>query len=106
NVLTFSYSDAWQPSTDGPGRSLIVANPLLAASLWGDRETWAASATNGGDPAGATVPALALYSDWSVVNGVTGPTFDGDKDGVTPVTVEAAATGGPRFLRLQVTWTP
>lgn len=82
NVLTFTYSDAWQPSTDGPGRSLIVPNPLLTAGLWGNRETWAASSTNGGDPNGAAVPVLGLYADWSVVNGVPTVTADGDFDGI------------------------
>ncbi len=100
NVLTFSYSDTWQPTTDGPGRSLIVANPLLKAALWGDKDTWAASTTNGGDPNGAGVPPLGLYADWSVVNGVLTATADGDKDGVAGL-VEfglgmnpASATGG------------
>ena len=82
NVLSFSYSDGWQPTTDGPGRSLIVSNPLLKAALWSDRDTWSASATNGGDPNGAGVPPLGLYADWSVVNGVLTTTYDGDKDGV------------------------
>ena len=82
NVLTFTYGDTWHPSTDGPGRSLVVPNPLLAAILWGDRATWAASATNGGDPDGASIAALGLYADWAANFGVTGPAFDGDRDGI------------------------
>ena len=100
NVLTFAYSDAWQPSTDGSGRSLVVGNPLLAANHWGDKEIWAASTTKGGDPNGASVPPLGLYADWSATYGVSGPTFDGDKDGIAAL-VEfglgmnpASGTGG------------
>lgn len=85
NVLTFSYSDEWQPGTDGSGKSLIVANPLLKAGLWNDKDTWAASATNGGDPNGAAVSLLGLYADWSATYGALTATADGDYDGVGAV---------------------
>ena len=88
NVLTFNYSDTWYTSTDGFGPSLVVPNPLLAADQWGDRSTWRASASNGGDPDGQLALATT-YAGWSALHAVQSVTEDADKDGV-PALVEFA----------------
>jgi hypothetical protein len=85
NVLDFNFSDTWYTSTDGSGRSLIVPNALLAAGVWGDRNTWLASANNGGEPAGFTLSPLGLYADWSATFSIPSPTSDGDLDGIRAV---------------------
>lgn len=87
NVLSFSFSDGWFTSTDGGGRSLVVPNPLVAAGVYGDRDTWLASTNNGGDPAGAMLPPLGIYADWAATFAIPNGTYDGDKDGV-PALVE------------------
>lgn len=61
---------------------------VLASS---DLATWSSIATK------------TFATAWSGAATVSTGTPSG---GFTPVTVEDAATGGPRFLRLQVTWTP
>ena len=81
NVLTFGYSDGWQPSTDGLGKSLVVLNPLVRAGVWGDKDTWSASLGNGGDPDG-TGPLSTTYSGWSALHAIFSVIEDRDKDGV------------------------
>lgn len=49
-VLSFTYSDAWQPTADGGGHSLVIVDPLAARDTWGNPESWRASATFHGSP--------------------------------------------------------
>ena len=49
-ILEFAYADEWQPSTDGLGRSLAIADDSLSWRAWGDRESWRASRATGGSP--------------------------------------------------------
>jgi hypothetical protein len=46
-VLDFAYQDFWQPSTDGQGRSLEIADPANDPS---DPLNWRASRRIGGTP--------------------------------------------------------
>ncbi len=84
NVLNFAYNNNWFASADGGGHSLVVANPLLAAGLWGDRDTWMASTGLGGNPGGAALR-TDTFSGWSASMGVNDPLDDGDKDGVVGI---------------------
>jgi hypothetical protein len=59
-ILDFSYSDDWQPLTDGYGWSLVAADPLAPADAWGTPAGWKESAYAGGSPGaadGSTPPA-------------------------------------------------
>jgi hypothetical protein len=85
NVLTFHFSDTWYASTDGLGAALYVSNPLVKASLWGDRETWLASEL-GGSPNGILARS-DNYTGWSALHGAVTVTADNDRDGV-PALVE------------------
>ncbi|MBI4585246.1 MAG: CotH kinase family protein [Planctomycetes bacterium] len=49
-ILDFAYSEAWQPSTDGQGFSLVIADPGAPWSAWGDGAGWLASRYVGGSP--------------------------------------------------------
>ena len=81
NTLTFNYSDLWYLSTDGLGTSLVVPNALVNANVWGDRDTWLASATNGGNPCGVGAR-TDTYSGFSVLNTVQAVTDDIDRDSI------------------------
>jgi hypothetical protein len=52
-ILDFSYSDAWQPTTDGGGYSLVIVNPAAAADSWGLSTSWRASRNPQGSPGSA-----------------------------------------------------
>jgi hypothetical protein len=57
-LLDFEYSDSWEPSTDGDGRSLVFRDPAGAApEAWAEPTAWRRSAADGGSP-GAADPAL------------------------------------------------
>ncbi|MCZ6795764.1 MAG: CotH kinase family protein, partial [Planctomycetota bacterium] len=49
-LLDFVYSDTWQPSTDGAGRSLVAADPGAPRAAWRGRAGWRASRREGGSP--------------------------------------------------------
>ena len=49
-ILEFSYSDAWEPETDGLGRSLVIVNANGARDSWGEAASWTASAEIDGSP--------------------------------------------------------
>jgi hypothetical protein len=49
-ILSFTYSDAWQPLADGRGRSLEVVDPRAAAEAWSELAHWRASEEDGGTP--------------------------------------------------------
>ncbi|MDB6152363.1 MAG: hypothetical protein JWL90_816 [Chthoniobacteraceae bacterium] len=89
NILTFTYSDSWQLSTDGYGKSLVVFNPLAPANQWADSDTWAASASVGGDPDGYTIASPDSFGAWMAYYNIAGTTSDGDLDGI-PAVIEYA----------------
>jgi hypothetical protein len=49
-ILDFTYSDAWAPSTDGGGYSLVFIDPTAPPSVWGDAARWRASTALLGRP--------------------------------------------------------
>ena len=55
-IQEFSYADAWYPSTDGEGRSLVTADAASDPSIWSTAEGWQPSGDPGGSP-GAEDPA-------------------------------------------------
>ncbi|HTH48702.1 MAG TPA: CotH kinase family protein [Candidatus Limnocylindria bacterium] len=59
-VHDFTYSDAWQPSTDGQGWSLTVARPDAATANWSLPGSWKASAVLGGTPGWDDAPDTAV----------------------------------------------
>ncbi len=89
NAMNFAYNNTWQAGADGAGRSLVVGNLLLPAIQWGDRATWLASASNGGDPDGAIIPPFGTFADWTAhfASGIA--TADIDRDGI-PALIEFA----------------
>jgi hypothetical protein len=56
-IHDFEYDDAWYPSTDGPGKSLVIRDATGELSLWGQATGWRASSANAGTP-GAVEPKL------------------------------------------------
>ncbi len=49
-IQQFSYSDDWYESTDGPGHSLEIKDPLGDLALWSTKEGWKASEELHGTP--------------------------------------------------------
>lgn len=66
-IQSFTYDDAWQPTTDGDGPSLVVVDELAATSAWNDPANWRASFADGGSPGTPDVDSPSIAGD-----------FDGD----------------------------
>lgn len=49
-ILDFDYNDAWYPSTDGDGLSLVVVDETAAFNTWGEPANWQPSLTENGSP--------------------------------------------------------
>src|SRR5438046_10413166 len=60
-ILNFTYDDAWQPTTDGGGNTLVIINPLAATGTWSNAASWRASLHVDGTP-GADEETLAQGS--------------------------------------------
>ncbi len=56
-IQDFEYDDAWYPSTDGPGKSLVIRDATGDLALWSQAAGWRASSANAGTP-GAVEPKL------------------------------------------------
>lgn len=61
-VQSFTYSDSWQPQTDGEGFSLVAVDPTQALTLFDSKFGWRASNNNGGDPDINVTPAVGPNS--------------------------------------------
>ncbi len=92
NILTFAYGDSWRISADGGGTALTTLPGITKASLWGDKDTWTATAL-GGSPMGAAVR-TDTFSGWMTLNGVNAIGDDADHDGVLAL-VECALGMNP-----------
>ena len=93
NILTFNYDDNWYVSTDGAGTALrTISAATTAAGLWGDKDTWTASAL-GGSPGGVATR-TDTFSGWMTLNGVNAVTDDNDHDGI-PALIENALGMNP-----------
>ncbi|MEX2187019.1 MAG: lamin tail domain-containing protein, partial [Pirellulales bacterium] len=49
-IQSFAYDDAWYPTTDGSGPSLVVVDELAALEAWSGSANWRASYGIGGSP--------------------------------------------------------
>ena len=49
-IQEFSYSDEWQPMTDGLGHSLVIIDPYAPISSWSQASSWTTSIAEGGSP--------------------------------------------------------
>ncbi|HEY2951645.1 MAG TPA: immunoglobulin domain-containing protein, partial [Verrucomicrobiae bacterium] len=61
SIFDFNYSDAWYPSTDGYGFSLVRVDPNSPASTLGSASSWRPSGQIGGSP-GAVDPAPPSFA--------------------------------------------
>ncbi len=85
-ILDFSYSDGWQPTTDGFGFSLVIPDDTAPASTWAAKASWRASSARGGSPGGLDAPAPSF--PFVVVNELLPRPAPG-----APVAVELANLG-------------
>lgn len=69
-IASFTYDDAWYPTTDGAGRTLAIYNPTAPSPAFSTQSNWRASAAIGGSPGanepnlGPTVSAGADFVAW------------------------------------------
>ncbi|MES2568519.1 MAG: lamin tail domain-containing protein, partial [Verrucomicrobiota bacterium] len=88
-ILSFDYSNAWQPGSNGAGKSLVILDPLVRASQWGESVAWLASPSVGGDPDGFTIATPDSFGAWTTFYNVAGSNLDTDRDGI-PAAMEYA----------------
>jgi hypothetical protein len=62
-IQQFTYDDAWQPTTDGDGRSLVIIDESAAKATWNDAASWRASLEQGGSPGEADAMAGDVNGD-------------------------------------------
>ena len=68
-LIDFTYSDAWQPRTDGAGYSLVPRDPAAAPEAWEDPARWRHSRAAGGTPGAADPgPAEGVVGRWAFYN--------------------------------------
>jgi hypothetical protein len=89
-ILDFSYNDAWFPSTDGSGRSLVLRDPATPYDQFGKSSTWAASSAPLGNPGEQPTTFATEFSAWARSHfsaaeradpAISGPHADPDGDG-------------------------
>jgi len=49
-ILDFEFDDAWYPTTDGLGHSLVIIDPEEDPNRWGNPDSWNVSDAPGGSP--------------------------------------------------------
>ncbi|MGI9239814.1 MAG: lamin tail domain-containing protein [Verrucomicrobiales bacterium] len=59
-IQSFTYSDAWYPSTDGDGASLVITEDSLPAAAWDLPSSWRPSTLLGGSPGAVDAPPIPL----------------------------------------------
>ena len=75
--MNFSYNNAWYPSTDGLGFSLVIRNDDAAASSWNLKASWRPSGEASGNPGAAdTDPGIAAVLVNEVVSHGANPASD------------------------------
>jgi len=62
-ILELDYNDAWCPTTDGLGFSLVPVDERASLSAWDKKAVWRASALSGGSP-GADDPMPNIPRVW------------------------------------------
>ena len=99
-LIDFAYLDSWQPSTDGPGYSLVPRDPAAPPEAWEDPARWRASRAPGGTPGAADPgPAQGVAGRWlfysrSPFDGTTGNFADSSDDNATAADKRALLPGG------------
>jgi lamin tail-like protein len=64
-IIDFTYSDAWQPRTDGGGYSLVPRDASAPPEAWEDPSRWRYSRATGGNPSAADPgPAAGVAGRW------------------------------------------
>jgi hypothetical protein len=88
-LIDFTYSDSWQPRTDGQGYALVPRDPAALPEAWEDPARWRTSRAAGGTP-GAADPGVAdpvagrwLFYNRSPFDGTTGLFADSSDDNAT-----------------------
>jgi len=49
-ILRFAYDEAWYPTTNGGGDSLVINDPLALPATWSQSQSWHAAAPSPGRP--------------------------------------------------------
>ena len=103
-VLEFTYQDTWHPFSDGPGRSLVIKNPMSPYSDWEKARSWGLSTEPAGTPGVPDTGTATTYAAWrresftdaqAADNAISAPLIDMDSDGLDNL-VEYAFTSDPR----------
>jgi len=55
-ILDFVYDDAWYPTTDGGGYSMVIRDVHADRSTWGEASAWRPSTFTGGSPEASELP--------------------------------------------------
>lgn len=79
-IHDFAYDDAWYPTTDGSGPSLVIRDPAGAAALWGEADGWRASTSATGSPGTAELPMCSDGVDNDLDGDTDFPADDGCAD--------------------------
>ena len=98
-LIDFTYSDAWQPRTDGQGYALVPRDPAALPEAWEDPARWRTSRATGGTP-GAADPGVAdpvagrwLFYNRSPFDGTSGLFADSSDDNATARNTRALLPG-------------
>lgn len=65
-IQQFTFDDAWQPTTDGDGFSLVIVDEGAAKATWNDAASWRASFAMGGSPGTPDVMPADVNADRQV----------------------------------------
>ncbi|RIK76566.1 MAG: hypothetical protein DCC68_19115 [Planctomycetota bacterium] len=65
-IQQFTFDDAWQPTTDGDGFSLVIVDEGAAKATWNDAASWRASFAAGGSPGTPDVMPADVNADRQV----------------------------------------
>ena len=105
-IQDFTYDDGdptiptWHPTTDGPGPSLMIVNPLADPSAWSTAGNWRASWANHGTPGAANEPP---QNQAPVVN-VSGPASMTLPTNVADINAAVTDDGLPAGGAVTFTW--
>jgi hypothetical protein len=108
-LLEFTYSDAWEPSTDGDGRSLVIRNAAGVPESWKVPESWRRSAALRGSPGAAdpvipaTVAGRWVYYNKSGYDGTAPAGADSSDDNARAADKVALLPGQGRATFANVT---
>ncbi|GAI89676.1 unnamed protein product, partial [marine sediment metagenome] len=76
-ILDFDYEDRWRDITDGGGFSLTIIDPTADPNNWDKKDSWRASAYEGGSP-GDDDSGIIPNPGAIVINEVLAHSYDGE----------------------------